>query len=95
MDVKTIVMFGYNHWLAKMYTVYNWTRKHSHESTQGERAIAYPALQIFPPHLWSDTDQKECYFSIILHNSGSKEKTKPWLTVFEVDSCFGMIRAVI
>lgn len=31
---------------------------YSHESTQGEKEIAYPVLQIFLLHLWSDTDQK-------------------------------------
>jgi len=32
---------------------------YSHESTLAEKEIVYPALQIFPLHLWSDTDQKE------------------------------------
>ena len=30
--------------------------RYSHESTEGEKVIAYPGCQIFPLHWWSDTE---------------------------------------
>lgn len=53
---------------------------------------AYPVLQIFPPHLWSDCSKR----TISTAQSTCKHvKYERLLTEFDVDSCFGIIRAVM
>lgn len=68
-----------------------------HESSPKEKDSGCPALQIFPPHSWSDTAQKE---NSVKHNQHANTvcvyvSLAPWLTESDVDSCFGIIRAVM
>lgn len=68
---------------------------YSHESIRVGKGIACPVLQISPLRLQLDTEKEQEMSECVYEKSKLKSKNKTELTESDVDSCFGMMRAVM